>query len=172
MCFIASLLLREKLGVGGPSQLGSAVPGEGLGSWVCLTFSRPLRWGYFLSHWMCSCLSTGFWIPLRGDLSACSCILGVPVGRTRVRSVLVLRLASFPSFSPKTFNWLHEAHPHYGDYLLYSKSTNLYINLFLKISSQLHLGWYLSKYLGITIQPNWHIKLTIIVFYPLFQNWI
>ena len=26
MCFISSLLLREKLKVGGPSQLGSAVP--------------------------------------------------------------------------------------------------------------------------------------------------
>ena len=32
VCFISSLLLREKLGVGGPSQLGGAVPGEGLGS--------------------------------------------------------------------------------------------------------------------------------------------
>lgn len=39
---------------------------------------------------------------------------------------------------PKAFNWPDEAHPHYGEYLLYSKSDDLNVNLTWKIPSQEH----------------------------------
>lgn len=53
--------------------------------------------------------------------------------------------------SIKDFNWLGEAHHHYGDNLLYSKSTDFNVN-FIQHSEVSRIS--LTKYLGTVAQSS------------------